>query len=190
MKLFVRLLSGVLMLSLAAGSALAAEADKAKKQAEIRSTTQDTLQRFYKANPALQGEVKRAPGYAVFTTYGLSFLVGGAGGSGLAHNNKSGHDTFMNMAQASVGVQIGAAQTETLIIFKSAKAMSEFVDKGWEFGGGGAIEAGAGGKTVGVPQAGGENVIADSLYYTLTKNGLTAGGAVAGTKFWKSEDLN
>jgi lipid-binding SYLF domain-containing protein len=190
MKLFVQLLSGVLMLSLAAGSALAAEADKASKQAEVRKTTQQTLERFYKANPALQGEVKRAPGYAVFTTYGLSFIIGGAGGSGLAHDNKTARDTFMNMAQASVGVQIGAAQTETLIIFKSPQALSQFVDKGWEFGGGGAVEAGAGGKTVGVPDAGGENVIANALYYTLTKNGLTAGGAVAGTKFWKSDELN
>jgi lipid-binding SYLF domain-containing protein len=190
MKSFTGFLFAALMCSLATGTAFSADADRSKKQAEVRKTTQETLQRFYKANPALQGEVKRAPGYAVFTTYGLSFLVGGAGGSGLAHNSKSGHDTFMNMAQASVGVQIGAAQTETLIIFKSAKAMSEFVNKGWEFGGGGAIEAGAGGKTVGVPQAGGENVIAEALYYTLTKNGLTAGGAVAGTKFWKSDELN
>ena len=190
MKSLTRFLFAVLACALATGTAFSAEADKAKKQAEVRKTTQDTLQRFYKANPALQGEVKSAPGYAVFTTYGVSFLIGGAGGTGLAHNSKSGHNTYMNMAQASVGVQIGAAQTETLIIFKSAKALSQFVDKGWEFGGGGAIEAGAGGKTVGVPQGGGENVIADAMYYTLTKNGLTAGGAVAGTKFWKSEDLN
>ncbi|HXV09615.1 MAG TPA: YSC84-related protein [Burkholderiales bacterium] len=190
MKFLIQLLSGALMLSIAAGSAFAADADKASKQAEVRKATQDALQRFYKANPALQGDVKRAPGYAVFTSYGVSFIIGGAGGSGLTHNNKSGNDTFMNMAQASVGVQIGAAQSETLIIFKSPKALSEFVNKGWEFGGGGAVEAGAGGKTVGVPQGGGENVIADALYYTLTKNGLQAGGAVAGTKFWKSDDLN
>lgn len=185
-----RFLFAVLTCTIATGTVFSAEADKVTKQAEVRKSTQDALQRFYKANPALQGEVKRAPGYAVFTSYGASFIIGGAGGSGLAHNNKSGQNTYMNMAQASVGAQIGAAQTETLIIFKSANAMSQFVNKGWEFGGGGAIEAGAGGKTVGVPQAGGENVIADALYYTLTKNGLTAGGAVAGTKFWKSEDLN
>jgi len=190
MKFLVQLFSGVLMLSLAAGSALAAEADKGSKQAEVRKTTQQTLERFYKANPTLKGEVKRAPGYAVFTTYGLSFIIGGAGGSGLAHNNKSGHNTYMNMAQASVGVQIGASQSETLIIFKTPQALAKFVDKGWEFGGGGAVEAGAGGKTVGLPEGGGENLIADSLYYTLTKNGLQAGGAVAGTKFWRSGDLN
>jgi len=190
MKLNSLVLSGAFILALAASTALSADADKAAKQAEIRKSTQNTLQRFYKENPALKGEVSKAPGYAVFTTYGLSFIVGGAGGSGLAHSTKSGRDTFMNMAQASVGVQIGAAQSETLIIFKSPKALSQFVNKGWEFGGGGAVEAGAGGKSVGVPGGGGENVIADALYYTLTKNGLQAGGAVAGTKFWKSEDLN
>jgi lipid-binding SYLF domain-containing protein len=188
MKLIIRLLSGVLMLSLAAGTALAADADKAKKQGEIRKVTQTTLQRFYKANAKLKAEVNKSPGYGVFTTYGLSFLIGGAGGSGLVHNRKTGKDTFMKMGQASAGLQIGASQTETLIIFKTAKGMADFVDKGWEFGGGGAVEAGAGGKTAGLPEAGG--VVGDALYYTLTKNGLQAGVAAAGTKFWKDADLN
>ena len=190
MKLRDLFLTAVLGLPLAAGTALAADADKAKKQSEIRKVTKATLERFYKSNPKLRTEVAKAPGYAVFTTYGLSFIIGGAGGSGMAHDSKTGKDTFMNMAQASVGVQIGAAESETLIIFKSSKALTQFVDKGWEFGGGGAVEAGAGGKTVGLPEAGGENVIAEAAYYTLTKNGLQAGGAMAGTKFWKSSDLN
>jgi lipid-binding SYLF domain-containing protein len=190
MKLHEWLIAGTLVLSFAAGGALAADADKAKKQAEIRKAAQATLSRFYKANPKLKGEVERAPGYGVFTTYGLSFIIGGAGGTGVAYDRKSRRYSYMNMAQASVGAQISAAQTETLIIFKSAGALAEFIDKGWEFGGGGGIEAGAGGKTVGLPGSGGENVIADALYYTLTKNGLQAGGAVAGTKFWKDKDLN
>jgi lipid-binding SYLF domain-containing protein len=94
----------------------------------------------------------------------------------------------MNMAQASAGVQIGASESDTLIIFKSAKAMQQFVDSGWEFGGGGGAQAGAGGASAG--SGGGEHVIADASYYTLTKNGLQAGGAVAGTKFWKDKELN
>jgi hypothetical protein len=48
----------------------------------------------------------------------------------------------------------------------------------------------AAGTSIEVPGGGGENLIADALYYTFTKNGLQAGGAVAGTKFWKSGDLN
>ena len=193
-EVFVKIVSTLLQLVLAcffaSGVAVGAEADKAKKQAEVRKAAQTSLDRFYKTRAELKGQVSKAPGYAVFTTYGLSFIVGGAGGHGLAHDQKNGKNTYMSMAQASAGLQVGAAQSETLIIFKSAAALAKFVDKGWEFGGGAAIGAGAGGKSAEVPGGGGENLIADALYYTLTKNGLQAGGAVAGTKFWKDADLN
>jgi lipid-binding SYLF domain-containing protein len=185
-----KLLLSILMFTFVSGSALAADADKAKKQAEIKKAAQTAMERFYKAKPELKGQVAKAPGYAVFTTFGISFLIGGAGGSGITHDNTSKKVTYMKMAQASAGAQIGASQSETLIVFKSGKALAQFVDKGWEFGGGGAVEAGAGGKTAGLPDAGGENVIAESVYYTLTKNGVQIGGAVAGTKFWKDSDLN
>ena len=187
MKLHHLLTTAVLSLSLATGSALA-QTEKAKKQAEVRKATATSLEKFYKADPKLKEAVTKAPGYAVFTTYGISFLIGGAGGKGLAHDNKTKKDTFMDMAQASAGIQAGIAESETLIVFKNAKAMQEFVDKGWEAGGGGAVQAGAGGKSVGA--ASGENAIADASYYTLTKNGLQAGVALAGTKYWKDKDLN
>jgi lipid-binding SYLF domain-containing protein len=187
MKLHRILITGALVASFTAGSALAQD-EKAKKQAEVRKVTATSLEKFYKADPKLKEAVAKSPGYAVFTTYGLSFIIGGAGGKGLVHDMKTKKDTFMDMAQASAGLQIGAAESETLIVFKSEKALQEFVNKGWEFGGGGAVQAGAAGKSVGA--AGGENVIADGLYYTLTKNGLQAGGALAGTKFWKDKELN
>ena len=187
MKLHHLVTTTVVALSLATGSALAQD-DKAKKQAEVRKATSTSLEKFYKTDPKLKDEVAKAPGYAVFTTYGMSFIVGGAGGKGLAHDNKSKKDTFMDMAQASAGIQAGIAESETLIIFKSAKGVEEFIDKGWEAGGGGAMQAGAGGKSVGAQT--GENAIADASYYTLTKNGLQAGIAVAGTKYWKDKELN
>ena len=188
MKLRALLVSATMILSFAAGGAFGA--DRAQTQAEIRKAAQATLERFYKANARLKSEVDRAPGYAVFTTFGVSLIIGGAGGTGLAHDRKTGTRTYMNMAQASVGVQIGAAESDTLIIFKTPAALAKFVNKGWEFGGGVTAEAAADGKTVGIPEGKGENLIADAFYYTLTKNGLQAGGAVAGTKFWKDRDLN
>ena len=188
MRLCIGFFSATLLFSLTAAPALSADSDKASKQAEVRKTTQTTLDRFYKANPTLKGEVKRAPGYAVFTTYGLSFIIGGAGGSGLAHNQKTGHNTYMNMAQASLGLQAGISQGEILIIFKSQAALTSFVDKGWEYGGGVTAEAGAADKSVGSGK--GATFINEADYYTLTKNGLQVGGAAEGTKFWKDGDLN
>jgi lipid-binding SYLF domain-containing protein len=187
MKLFTLFTAGAVALSLAAGGALA-QTEKEKKRAEIQKVTQTSLAKFYKEDPNLKEAVAKAPGYAVFTTYGLSFLIGGAGGKGLVRDVKTKKTTYMDMAQASAGLQAGIAQNETLIIFKSEKAMNEFVNKGWEFGGGGSAQAGVAGSQVGA--GGGENVIADATYYTLTKNGLQAGGALAGTKFWKDKELN
>lgn len=189
MKLFKVLTVAALALSFAAcSSAPRTPTEKANKQTEIRNATQQALQKFYKAEPKLQSDVSSAPGYAVFTTYGLSFIVGGAGGSGLVHNNRTNTDTFMDMAQASAGLQAGAAQTDVLIIFNTPQAMQTFIDKGWDAGAGGVAQAGAKGESHGPGT--GENVIADARYYTLTPNGLQAGIAAAGTKYWKDKNLN
>jgi len=184
---FHRLITGLLALSLVAGGALAAT-DKGEKQAEVRKSAHAALAKFYKADPKLKTAVAKAPGYAVFSTFGLSFIVGGEGGRGLVHDNKTKKDTFMKMGQASAGLQAGIAGNETLIIFSSAKGMSQFVENGWEVGGGGSLSAGAGGKTAG--GGSGKNEITDAVYYTYTKTGLQGGGAVAGTKFWKDDELN
>ena len=173
---------------LVAACASMSQSEKANKQTNIRQGTQATLEKFYRADPNLRAEVAQAPGYAVFTTYGASLVVGGAGGKGIAHDNKTNKDIFMEMGQASAGLQAGIAQSEVLIVFESPEAFQKFVDKGWEFGAGGTAQAGAGGKSVG--PGGGENMIADARYYMLTPNGLQAGVAVAGTKFWKDKELN
>ena len=185
MNLTKLLTIGAVILSFAAGNALGQD-DKAKKQAEIRKATQASLQKFYKEKPELKGEVAKAAGYAVFTTYGLSFFVGGTGGKGIAHDNKTKKEAFMHLAQATAGAQIGIAQSETLFVFPTQNAFDDFVNKGWEAGGGGAVQAGAAGKSVGT--AGGGTT--DVVYYTLTKNGLQVGVALAGTKVWKDGDLN
>jgi lipid-binding SYLF domain-containing protein len=178
---------GVLALALSASGAFAAS--KAEKQAEVRKVAATSLQEFYKADPKLKERVEKAPGYAVFSTFGISFLLGGAGGKGLVHDNKTRKDVFMHLAQASAGVQAGIAQSRTLIIFKTAEAMNNFIAKGWEFGGGGV--GGASVDDKGLPGGGsGENLIADAMYYTLTRNGLQGGGAVAGTKVWRDNELN
>ena len=128
MKLSMILGIGTLMLSFAATSALAAT--KAEKQAEVVKSTQSALEKFYKFKPELKTAVANAPGYAMFTTYGVSFIIGGSGGTGLVHDNKTRKDTFMHQAQGSVGLQAGVAENRTLIIFNTAAALHQFTEKG------------------------------------------------------------
>ncbi len=175
-----------LMLSLATPSAFAQ--DKAAKQAEITKATSGALDKFYAAKPELKTAVSKAPGYAVFTTYGISFIFGGAGGKGLVHNNKTKQNTYMEMASGSVGAQIGASENDVLFVFKTDAAMNDFVNSGWTAGGGATAAAGAAGKTAGGGVGGNTMDTVDS--YTLTKNGLQAGVAIAGSKYWKDKDLN
>ena len=163
-----------------------AQSEKEKKQAEVRTKAEATLADFYKAEPKLKAEVGKAPGYAVFTTFGLSFLVGGAGGKGLVHDAKTKKTTYMDLAQASAGLVVGAQESRYLFIFKDAKTMQQFIDSGWEAGAEGGAGAGAG-KTA----AGGTGgMLLGAQLYSLTKNGFTAGGAVTGTKVWKDKELN
>ena len=164
---------GAALASMLAAPAFAA--DKAAQQAEVKAKAMQALQDFYKADPKLKAAVEAAPGFAVFTTYGLSFGVGGAGGKGIAHNSKAKSDVYMSIAQASAGLQIGASDTRYLFVFNDAKALNDFIEKGWDASAG--VAAGAGEFTGG-------------KQYALTKAGLQVGAAVAGTKAWKDKDLN
>jgi len=186
MKFHHILATGMLTLSLATGGAFAAT--KAEKQAEVQKSTQAALAKFYKAKPELKAAVAKAPGYAVFTTYGVSFLIGGSGGTGLVHDNKTKKDTYMKLGSASVGFQLGAAENDVLVIFKNAAAVSDFINKGWTTTGGVTATAGAENKSVGGGMA--NSAMDNSETFTLTKNGLAAGLAVEGVKAWKDDELN
>lgn len=162
--------------------------DKAAERTEIKAKATQALQDFYKADAKIKDAVHKAPGYAVFTTYGLSFGLGGAGGKGVAHDSKSKKDTYMNIAQASAGLQVGASDTRYLFIFKDAKSLADFIDKGWDASAGAGAGAGTGKDEANVKA--GAVAFTGGEAYVLTKAGLQAGVALGGSKVWKDKDLN
>jgi lipid-binding SYLF domain-containing protein len=183
MKLLKWLATGVALIAF--GISPAGAADKAK-QDEVLKAAQTTLADFYKADPKIKGQVEKAPGYAVFTTYGISFLLGGAGGKGVVHDAATKSNTFMELAQASAGLQIGASDTRYLFIFKDKASMQQFIDKGWDASANVAAGVGTGSKSEG----GSTGMFTGGQFYQLTKAGLQVGVAAGGTKVWKDKDLN
>ncbi len=161
--------------------------DKAKARDEIRANAGKALEQFYASDPKIKEQVARAAGYGVFNTYGVSLVLGGAGGTGLVHENATKKDWYMRVAQASAGAQLGAAQNETLIVFPTKKSLTDFVEKGWVGSATGGGSAGAVGKSTG---GGGGVGTGGTSIYTMTKNGLQAGGGVEGAKYWKDKALN
>lgn len=181
----------LLVLSAALTSLLASGAyaqDQAAQRAEIKAKSMEALQDFYKADASIKSAVSKAAGYAIFTTYGLSFGLGGAGGKGIAHDSKSKKDTYMSIAQASAGLQIGASDTRYLFVFDNAKSLAEFIDKGWDASAGAGAGAGTGKDQANVKA--GAIAFTGGHAYVLTKTGLQAGVALAGSKVWKDKDLN
>ncbi len=120
---------GMLSLTLLSGGAAFAQ-DKAAKQAEVQKAAATAMQKFYAKKPELKDAVAKAPGYAVFTTYGVSFIIGGQGGTGLVHDNKTKKNTYMKLGGASAGFQLGAVENDLLVVFKTEKAMQTFIAKG------------------------------------------------------------
>jgi len=183
MKLLKWLATAATLTAFGLSSAMAA--DKAK-QDEVLKAAQTTLADFYKAEPKIKAEVEKAPGYAVFTTYGISFLLGGAGGKGVVHDAATKKNTFMELAQASAGLQIGASDTRYLFIFKDQASMQQFINSGWDASATAAAGAGTGTQSGG----GSAGAFTGGKFYQLTKAGLQVGVAAAGTKVWKDKDLN
>jgi len=183
MKLLKWLAAGIALAAF--GLAPATAADKAKQE-EVLKAAHAALADFYKAQPNLKAKAEKAPGYAVFTTYGISFILGGAGGKGVVHDNATKKDTFMELGAASAGFQVGASETRYLFIFKDKASMQQFIDSGWDATAQVAAGAGTGSKDANATLGkftGGD-------FYRLTKAGFEASVAGSGIKVWKDKDLN
>jgi lipid-binding SYLF domain-containing protein len=181
------LLCACFALALAATPAANA-ADVQKERTEVRNMCQAALDTLYKEKPELKAHVAKSAGYGCFSSFGFTFILGGAGGKGLVHDNASGKDVFMNMGQASAGADVGIKDYREVLVFKNKATLQKFVDSGWEFGAGGGGAAKVKGK--GVAGEGAASASDDIEIYPMTRTGLAIGGSAAGRKYWKSKELN
>ena len=168
-------------------SAHANSADR--ERAKVRDMRDQVLKRLYQEQPGARADIGNAPGYAVFSNVGVNLLFfSAAGGNGVAKNNRTGQEVFMNMAAAGLGLGLGIKDFRGVFIFHTDEAYRRFIHQGWDFSG----QADAAAKSTGGGNGGGVAVsaIPDVSIYQLTETGLSLQATLQGTKYWISRKLN
>lgn len=161
----------------------------AEKRAEIQKMRRETLARLYNIHPEAQAAVQKAAGYAVFSNVGINLiLLSAAGGSGVAHNNKTGRDTYMKMVSGGLGLGLGVKDFRGVFVFSTADKLDSFVNSGWDASAQADAAAKAGGK--GGAVAGAITVAPGVTLYQITENGLALQATIQGTKYFKDDELN
>ena len=102
-------------------------------------------------------------------------------------DNRTGENTFMNMAEIGAGLGIGVEDVRVIFIFHNAAALDDFIANGVTIG----ASATAAAKIDDKGDAGsGEVVLNDMSIYQITDNGLALDLMVSGTKYWPDSNLN
>ena len=166
-----------------------AAASPEEKREEIRKMRSETLAKLYKVHPLAKGGIQKSVGYAVFSNVGINLiLLSAAGGSGVAHDNRTGRDIYMKMVSGGLGFGLGVKDFRGVFVFSSDKAFRQFVESGWAAD----VQADAAAKS---GEKGGAAAAAITVapgvdLYQLTETGLALQATIQGTKYYRDDDLN
>ena len=190
MKKLTVLLSLIATLTILGGCAGAKGNTKPEKISNIHQMRKTDLAELYKLAPSARQHISNAYGYAIFDNTGINLLLVSTGqGYGVAHNNRTGKDTYMKMFSAGVGIGLGVKDFRGIFVFQNKGVFDQFVNTGWSAGG----QADAAAKVD--KKAGGAVALAIDVapgiqLYQITKNGLAIQATIQGTKYWKDDELN
>ena len=158
------------------------------KQKRIK-VNNETLKLLYKHVPDIKTKLLKSYGYATFANFGATMVfVSYENGQGMAHDNRSGINTYMKMQSGGLGIGMGTQEFRTLFLFATKKAYNKFINSGWEAN----AKADA---TAKYDEDGGSTnaaitVAKDVTLYKFSKDGLLLQATVMGTKYYKDEELN
>lgn len=178
----------LLITALLSSCATMGNGNKAQKQQNILQMKDKVLTRLFATKPDTRQQLNSASGYAVFSNANINLIFLAAGtGYGVVKDMRSKKHTYMNMAEGGIGLGLGVKDYRIVMVFHSHKAMNNFVDNGWTFGGNADASAKAGKKGASIE---GEAYYGDVTVYTFTESGLALQATIKGTKFWRADDLN
>lgn len=160
---------------------------EAEKRAYIDNMKNQALAELYKEKPDTKTQMSKMAGHAVFSSINTNlFLLSTASGYGVAESG--GDKIYMKMYSAGVGPGLGVKDYRVVFMFRNKQTYNKFVQEGWEFGGhaDAAAKSGEKGGEAGVQGS----VDSDIVIYTMTEAGIALQATVAGTKYWKDDELN
>jgi lipid-binding SYLF domain-containing protein len=186
---FSRLLQWAALSLLLATATVSAKDNDDESRAKIEKTSAAVLDRLYAANPSARGAISRSKGYATFSRWGVTLgAIGGGIGKGLAVAQPTGKKTYMRFVEGSAGLGLGIKKYDLIFVFQTAKAYSDFVNKGWEAGGQATAAAKSGSKGGSLE---GAAVVSPGVWvYQVTDKGLAAEVGIKGTKYYQDKSLN
>jgi len=165
------------------------KSDKEQQQDSVRDMANKTLSQLYAKHPAAKDVIAKAAGYAVFSDFGFKvWTLGGARGKGMAVNNATKQETFMEMLEFQPGMGFGASKFRVVFIFETAEAFNTFVNPGWEFGANAMADAKT--KADGGALAGAVTVSKGVKMFQLNDEGAIVGVSLTAAKYYKDKELN
>jgi lipid-binding SYLF domain-containing protein len=178
----------VTMMILLGGCASSSGESVAQKRAAVEDMRATVLGKLYAQKPDVKQQIASSVGYAVFDNANVNVIFASFGGGyGVAVNRQTGARTYMSMAEAGLGLGIGAKDFSVVMVFHTQEALARFIEHGWAFGGN--ADAAAKHKHQGGAVAA-EAVVDDVTVYSLTETGLALQAVLKGTKFWVDDELN
>jgi lipid-binding SYLF domain-containing protein len=160
---------------------------------EVLNMRAETLDKLYAEDSSIESVIKGAIGYAVFSNTGINVLMlSTANGRGVAHDNESAVDTYMNMFSAGGGVGFGVKNFSSVFVFHTREAFNQFVEMGWNFTGQADAAVTSDVENQGQPGAVAATVGLNQgvTVYQMTQQGLALQATLQGTKYWKDDELN
>lgn len=160
-----------------------------EKRQVVMDMENETLERLYREVPGTKEKIAKAAGYGTFSNANVNLIFASAGGGyGVVVDNATGKRTYMKMALGGVGLGLGVKDYRVVMIFRNKNTLDNFVQSGWDFSAhaDAAAKAGASGGEL----SGEGDIISGIEVYSMTESGLALQATVAGTKYWKDDELN
>src|SRR5688572_15527941 len=169
----------------------AAQKSVTRARNEARESTK--LLTYVMSNPAKaipRALLRKAEAIGVFTNVKKGgFIIGGTGGDGIIARRTSkttwGPPVYYDIGGADIGLQIGAKQSDFILVFMTQSALDDLLDDELELGAALGIAAGPVGETAAVTTGTDSNV-----YVYSNSGGAFAGASIGGGSVKANNSIN